>query len=184
LVDGYLELVAARCRPNTVLAAAYDLKVFFEVVGKELVRVSTADVFAFIAAQRAPRRGSGVVRLEDGEAGLSARTIKRRLASVSGLFGYLIARDDVALRRNPVPRGVATRSPHGGLRGVPRPGFFAAFMATSVRIRRPIRHRYRAVAGQPGGLVEGGDPFRHLDPERRHVRLVDLERRPSRVTAW
>lgn len=120
LVDDYLEFVAARCRPNTVLATAYDLKVFFEVVAKEPARVSTADVFSFIAAQRAPRRGSGVVRLEDGEAGLSARTIKRRLASVSGLFAYLGARDDVALRRNPVPRGLATRSPQApGLRGVP-----------------------------------------------------------------
>ena len=29
LVDEYLEFVAARCRPNTVLAVAYDLKVFF-----------------------------------------------------------------------------------------------------------------------------------------------------------
>src|SRR5215217_9144046 len=89
LLDGYLEFVAARCRPNTVLATAYDLKVFFGVVAKEPARVSTADVFAFIAAQRAPRRGVGVVRLEDGEVGLSARTIKRRLASVSGLFAYL-----------------------------------------------------------------------------------------------
>lgn len=120
LVDDYLEFVAARCRPNTVLATGYDLKVFFEVVGKEPARVSTADVFAFIAAQRAPRRGSGVVRLEDGEAGLSARTIKRRLASVSGLFAYLLAREDVEVRRNPVPRGLATRRPlAAGMRGVP-----------------------------------------------------------------
>lgn len=120
LVDDYLEFVAARCRPNTVLATAYDLKVFFEVVGKEPARVSTADVLGFITAQRAPRRGSRVVRLEDGEAGLSARTIKRRLASVSGLFGYLLARGDVELRRNPVPRGLATRCPQApGLRGVP-----------------------------------------------------------------
>jgi integrase/recombinase XerD len=89
-------------------------------VGKEPFRVSTADVFAFLSAQRAPRRGSGVVRLEDGEAGMSARTIKRRLASVSGLFAYLLARDDVDVRRNPVPRGLATRSPQGrGMRGVP-----------------------------------------------------------------
>lgn len=78
LVDDYLEFVAARCRPNTVLATAYDLKVFFEVVGKEPVRVSVSDVLAFITTQRAPRRGPGVVRLEDGESGLSARTIKRR----------------------------------------------------------------------------------------------------------
>ena len=121
LVDDYLEFVAARCRPNTVWATAYDLKVFFEVVGKEPARVSTTDVFAFIAAQRAPRRGDGkVVRLEDGEAGLSVRTIKRRLASVSGLFSYLAARDDVQVRRNPVPRGLATRRPRApGLRGVP-----------------------------------------------------------------
>jgi site-specific recombinase XerD len=120
LVDDYLEFVAARCRPNTVLAVAYDLKVFFAVVGKEPARIATADVFAFLTAQRAPRRGTGVVRLEDGEAGLSARTIKRRLASVSGLFAYLLARDDVGLRRNPVPGGLATRRPQSrGMRGVP-----------------------------------------------------------------
>lgn len=120
LVDEYLEFVAARCRPNTVLATAYDLKVFFSVVGREPSRVSTADVFAFLSEQRAPRRGPGVVRLEDRESGLSARTIKRRLASVSGLFGYLLARDDVGLRRNPVPRGLATRRPQApGMRGVP-----------------------------------------------------------------
>ena len=41
----------------------------------------------------------------------------------------------------------------------------------------PIRSRHSPVTGQPGRLVEGGDPFRHLDPERRHIRLVDLERR-------
>ena len=28
LADEYLEFVAGRCRPNTVLAVAYDLKVF------------------------------------------------------------------------------------------------------------------------------------------------------------
>jgi integrase/recombinase XerD len=120
LVDDYLEFVGARCRPNTVLATAYDLKVFFSVVQKEPTRVSVADVLAFLTAQRAPRRGTRVVRLEDGESGLSARTVKRRLASVSGLFAYLLARDDVDIRRNPVPQGVGTRRPHGsGARGVP-----------------------------------------------------------------
>jgi integrase/recombinase XerD len=29
LADEYLEFLAGRCRPNTVLAVAYDLKVFF-----------------------------------------------------------------------------------------------------------------------------------------------------------
>ncbi|MER7201421.1 integrase [Streptomyces sp. CB01635] len=118
LVDDYLEFVAARCRPNTLLATAYDLKVFFSVVPKEPVDVVTADVFAFITAQKRPRRGPKVVRLEDGEAGLSARTIKRRLASISGLFGYLMTRDDLAVDRNPVPTGLANRR-RSATRGAP-----------------------------------------------------------------
>lgn len=118
LVDDYLEFVAARCRPNTLLATAYDLKVFFSAVPKEPAAVVTADVFAFITAQKAPRRGPTVVRLEDGEAGLSARTIKRRLASVSGLFGYLMTRDDLTIDRNPVPTGLANRR-RGDRRGAP-----------------------------------------------------------------
>jgi integrase/recombinase XerD len=111
LLDDYLEFVGARLRRNSWLAVAYDLKVFFAVVGKDPPVVRTADVFAFIKAQRAPRRGPTVVRIEDGEAGLSARTIKRRLASVSGFYGYLLARGDAGVSTNPVPRGSVTRQP-------------------------------------------------------------------------
>ena len=68
LLDDYLAFVAARARTNTWLAVASDLKVFFGVVGKPPAQVSTADVFAFLSAQRAPRRGERVVRLDDGEA--------------------------------------------------------------------------------------------------------------------
>lgn len=107
LVDDYLEFVAARARPNTVLAYAYDLKVFFEIVGKDPVEVTTVDVLGFITAQRAPRGGKNVVRIADGEAGLSARTIRRRLSAVSGLYSYLMACGVVA--EDPVPRGMATR---------------------------------------------------------------------------
>jgi hypothetical protein len=120
VIDDYLRFVGARCRPNTRLAAAYDLKVFFTVIGKEPVEVVTGGVFGFISEQRAPRRYSKVVRLEDGERGLSARTIKRRLATVSGLFAYLIARGDAGVTANPVPRGLATRWVKGPIRrGVP-----------------------------------------------------------------
>jgi integrase/recombinase XerD len=48
LLDEYLEFVAARCRPNTVLAVAFDLKVFFGVVPKPHV---------------APRRATGAASL-------------------------------------------------------------------------------------------------------------------------
>jgi integrase/recombinase XerD len=113
LLDSYLAFVAARARPNTVLATAYDLKVFFGVVGKAPSEVTTADVLGFIAAQREPRHGSNVVRLDDGETGLSARTIARRLSSVRGLFNYLVARDDVGVTVNPVPTGLAARRPGG-----------------------------------------------------------------------
>lgn len=118
-VDDYLRFVASRARPNTLLATVYDLKVFFTVVGKEPAAVTTGDVLAFLKQQRSPRRGPGVVRLEDGEAGLSARTVKRRLTSVSGLFSYLIARGDAGITDSPVPRGLATRHSALRARGVP-----------------------------------------------------------------
>ena len=60
-----------------------------------------------------------MVRLEDGEAGLSVRTIKRRLTTVSGLFDYLVARGDVGVRANPVPRGMAARRAGATRRGAP-----------------------------------------------------------------
>jgi integrase len=114
LLDDYLAFVGARARPNTWLAVAYDLKVFFTLVGKEPAQVTAVDVFAFMKAQRAPRRGARVVRLEDGESGLAARTLARRLSSVSGLFTYLVARGDTGVVANPVPRGLATRRPGRG----------------------------------------------------------------------
>ena len=57
LLDEYLEFLAGRCRPNTVLAVAYDLKVFFTVVGKTPRRVRPADVLAFMTAQRTGGEG-------------------------------------------------------------------------------------------------------------------------------
>src|SRR5512135_2784460 len=87
LVDDYLRFVAARCQPNSALAAGFDLKVFFAFVTKDPTVVTTGEVLDFFADQRAPRRGDNVVRLDDRELGLSARTARRRLATLSGLFG-------------------------------------------------------------------------------------------------
>ena len=120
LLDDYLAFVRARARINTWMATAYDLKVFFSVVGKEPAEVTAADVFAFLREQRTPRRGDRVVRFEDGEAGLAARTIARRLSSVSGLFTYLAARGDAGVAANPVPHGLSSRRPgRRNRRGVP-----------------------------------------------------------------
>ena len=109
LLDDCLRFVAARCRPNSVLAAGYDLKVFFTAVRKEPVDVTMTDILEFINTQRSPTRGGNVVRLADGEAGLSARTIRRRLATLSGLYGYLDARNLVSV--HPVPTGLSVRKP-------------------------------------------------------------------------
>jgi integrase/recombinase XerD len=121
LADVYLEFLGGRCRPNTVRAAAYDLKVFFTVVGKSPDQVRPADVLAFITVQRTGRAGErGVlqpVSRGDVPGGVSAATVRRRLSVVSGFFAFLQARGDVAA--DPVPRGLPTRRersrPHQGV---------------------------------------------------------------------
>ena len=70
-------------------------------------------MFEFLADQRGDRT---VVRLADRESGLSARTIARRLSSVSGLYAYLVARGDTPVQVNPVPRGLLTRRQGGSRR--------------------------------------------------------------------
>src|SRR6266513_245450 len=126
LVDRYLEFVAGRCRPNTLRAVAFDLKTFFAVTGKDPVEVTAADVFEFLADQRGDRT---VVRLADRESGLSARTIARRLSSVSGLYACLVARGDTPVRVSPVPRGLMTRRRGGTMR---------SRMAALVRVPRTL----------------------------------------------
>ena len=103
LVDEYLRFTAARVRPNTLTAQVFDLKVFFTVVAKRPQQVGVDDVLGFIEQQRRPRRGGNVVRLVDGETGLAAATIKRRLATISSFFDYLLLRG--VCDRNPVPCG-------------------------------------------------------------------------------
>src|ERR671910_70653 len=122
LVDEFLEFVSVRARPNTVKAYAHDLKVFFSVVGGDPVDIGPADVLAFVTEQNRPRDGAdNVVRISDGRAGLSASTIKRRLAAVSSLYGYLVTKGTVTV--SPVPRGLPTRkSRHRGERGLPLVG--------------------------------------------------------------
>jgi integrase/recombinase XerD len=116
LLDSYLAFVAGRARANTLRAVAHDLKTFFEVVDKDPAEVVAADVFDFLAHQRGDRT---VVRISDGESGLSARTIARRLSSISGLYAYLVARGDTPVRSNPVPRGLSTRRRGGRRQHVP-----------------------------------------------------------------
>ena len=105
-VDDYLDFLRCRCRPNTWLNYAHDLKIFFNTVDKPLTEVSTADVFRFIRCQsHGPADPVG----DASSDGVSTRTIKRRLCAVSGLYKYLLMNDDPPIKRNPVPSGFMLR---------------------------------------------------------------------------
>ena len=106
LVDDYLDLLRCRCRPNTWLNYAHDLKIFFNIVDKSVAEVSTADVFRFIRCQSQREAEPAVDAPFDG---VCTRTIKRRLCAVSGLYNYLLAHDDPPVKRNPVPSGFRLR---------------------------------------------------------------------------
>ncbi len=107
LVDDYLEFLEGRCRPNTVLAAAYDLRVFFTVVSKPPGEVVPADVLGFITAQRTGSSSERVLQPVQEPKGVSTSTVARRLSIISGFFAYLQVRGDITA--NPVPRGLPTR---------------------------------------------------------------------------
>jgi integrase/recombinase XerD len=180
LLDDYLEFLSGRCRPNTVLAVAFDLKVFFTVVGKHPRRVRSADVLAFMTAQRTgePISGRPVLAVDAGPAGVSTRTLRRRLSSLAGLYGFLQVRGDVAT--NPVPRELPTRierqRPHQGVplvrgtRTLPRILTPTEVHALTAALRT---HRDRAMVA---AMVLGG-----LRREVVGLRLGDLRIAERRV---
>jgi integrase/recombinase XerD len=101
------------------------------------------------------------VRIEDGEGGLAARTIARRLSSVAGLFEYLIVRGDAGVDRNPVPRGLASRRPgrrgRGGVRLVRTPRTLPRVLSAAdanalLGALRTYRDRAMVLAMLLGGL--------------------------------
>jgi integrase/recombinase XerD len=119
-------------RANTLRAVAHDLKTFVGVVDKDPAEVvAAAEVFDFLAQQRGDRT---VIRVSDGESGLSARTIARRLSSISGLYAYLVARGDTPVRSDPVPRGLSTRRRGGRRQHVP----LVRVPRTSPKILSPV----------------------------------------------
>lgn len=69
------------------------------MIGKPPAEVTSADVLGFITAQRAGSDGRRL-RVVDEVGGLSARTVRRRLSGVSGLFAYLLAGGDVSANRS------------------------------------------------------------------------------------
>ena len=120
LVDEYLDFLKCRCRPNTWLNYAHDLKVFFNIVDRPVTNITPQDIFHFIQEQRCPQPEPS----SDGymsDRGMCTRTIKRRLSAISSLYDYLLTRGDTSILRNPVPKGLTLRGqlPPGAIRATP-----------------------------------------------------------------
>ena len=115
LINDYLGYVADRgYSPRTVRAYAFDLLHFARWLagdGTGLDAVTTDVLMRYLAANRAERRDGqheNVIPLSRGSAsGFAPATINRRMAAISGLFGFRSMRDPDAV--NPVPMGVAAR---------------------------------------------------------------------------
>ena len=120
LVDAYLEVVAARLRPNSVLAVAYDLKVFFTVIDLDPLEVRRRDVIEFIRAQRTGGTDGNVIAIDD-TAGMALSTVRRRLSSLSGFYAHLVALDEMDHNPRPARDAGPVAGDPRPTRGAPRP---------------------------------------------------------------
>ena len=146
LINGYLGYLADRgFSAHTVRAYAFDLLAFARwLAGEELALsgVTTDVMLRFLAWCRAAplpgRPGGNVYSIRDGRgAGYAPATINRRLAAVSGLFGYWAMRDPAA--PNPVPRSAAVRRAAAGERGGLLAHLGRPKRRSGLRVREPRR---------------------------------------------
>jgi len=146
LVNDYLDYLVDRAySPRTVEAYAFDLLSFARWLLSEKVAleaVTTDVVVRYLAAcRRAPvrgRSGGNVYSIVDGRnSGFAAATVNRRLAAISGLFGYRSMFDPEA--RNPVPRGKEARRASNGERSGALGHLGRPRQRSRLRVREPRR---------------------------------------------
>ncbi len=113
--DAYLKFVRDRCRLNTVLSYGYDLQVFLNSIQKPVLEITPLDILAFIESQQSAYNRQGRTNgLSAKGPGLSNRTIKRRLAAVTGFYEYLSVYHNLQLKTSPIPRGLVRRKTSWG----------------------------------------------------------------------
>jgi site-specific recombinase XerD len=145
-MNGFLGYLADRgYSPRTVRAYAFDLLAFARWLleeGLALSEVTTEALLRYLAFCRtAPlpgRPGGNVYSIRDGRnAGYAATTINRRMAAVSGLFGYRGMRDPSAA--NPVPRPAEARRVATGERSGLLAHLGKPKRRSQLRVREPRR---------------------------------------------
>lgn len=151
LVNDFLGYLADRgYSPRTVRSYAYDLLVFLRWLDDERLavgEVSTEVLLRFLTFCRTVRMphqaGGNVIPIRGGRAsGYAPRTVNRRMAAISGLFGYRAMRDPSAI--NPVPRG--------GIARRVTPGEQTGLLAHLARPKHRSRLRVREPRRLPRGL--------------------------------
>lgn len=146
LVNDYLGYLAdRRYSPRTVRAYAFDLLAFSRwLAGKQIAleSVTTEVLLRFLAACRTAkvpgRPDGGVLAVDDGRgAGYAPATMNRRLAAISGLFGFRQMRDPQAA--SPVPRGKEARQAAAAERAGMLGHLAAPRERSRLRVRQPRR---------------------------------------------
>lgn len=146
VVNEYLGYLADRnYSPRTVRAYGFDLLDFSRWLasqGVEVAGVNTDVLLGYLAACRQAqvpgRPGPNVVSLQGGRLDrYAATTINRRLAAISGLFGFLSMRDPELV--NPVPRGREARMTVPGERNGLLGHLVRPKRRSALRLREPRR---------------------------------------------
>lgn len=146
LVNDFLGYLADRnYSPRTVRAYAFDLLHFSRWVSAERLTVEEVDTDAllrYLAACRTAvlthQRGGNVYSIRDGRnVGYAPRTVNRRLAALSALFGFRGLRDPRAV--SPVPRGREARQTVRGERSGLLGHLASPAPRSRLRLREPRR---------------------------------------------
>jgi site-specific recombinase XerD len=145
LINDYLGYVADRgYSPRTVRAYAFDLLHFARWLAAERTGLEAVGIDAllrYLAANRSAQRDGqpeNVIPLSRGSAaGYAPATINRRMAAISGLFGFRSMRDPDAV--NPVPMGAAARRTARGERSGLLGHLAKPKPRSKLRVREPRR---------------------------------------------